>query len=140
MRDYNSKKPSKKMAGKKPQTKSGKGAKAAKPAQPAKPSKKKKPVLSMRGSSKRTVAVQEKSVKSEKKVKMADNLKVIPIGGLNEIGKNLTVLEYKDQILIIDCGLSFPEDEMYGIDVVIPDFNYLEKNANKILGLVITRT
>ncbi len=136
MRDYNSKKPSKKMAGKKPQSKnSSKPAKAAKAAHPAKPSKKKKQVLPMRGSSKRTVAVQEKT---EKKVKLADNLKVIPIGGLNEIGKNMTVLEYKDQILVIDCGLSFPEDEMYGIDVVIPDFNYLEKNANKIMGLVIT--
>lgn len=65
-------------------------------------------------------------------------LKIIPIGGLNEIGKNMTVLEYRDQILIIDCGMSFPEDDMYGIDVVIPDFSYLEKNAKKIIGLVIT--
>ena len=67
--------------------------------------------------------------KPQKKAKLAENLKIIPIGGLNEIGKNLTVLEYKDQILVIDCGLSFPEDEMYGIDVVIPDFSYLEKNV-----------
>ena len=132
MRDYNSKKPSKRMAGKKPQSKSSRSAKAV---HPAKPSKKKKQVLTTRGSSNRTVAIQEKS---EKKVKLADNLKIIPIGGLNEIGKNMTVLEYKDQILVIDCGLSFPEDEMYGIDVVIPDFSYLEKNANKILGVVIT--
>ena len=144
MRDYNSKKPSaKKVAGKKPQSKSSgkpaKAAKSAKSAHPVKPSKKKKQVLPMRGSSKRAVAVQEKSEKkTDKKVKLADNLKVIPIGGLNEIGKNMTVLEYKDQILVIDCGLSFPEDEMYGIDVVIPDFSYLEKNANKILGVVIT--
>ena len=65
-------------------------------------------------------------------------LKIISIGGLNEIGKNMTVLEYRDQILIIDCGMSFPEDDMYGIDVVIPDFSYLEKNAKKIIGLVIT--
>lgn len=70
--------------------------------------------------------------------KKADNLKVIPIGGLNEIGKNLTVLEYKDQMILIDCGMTFPEDEMYGIDVVIPDFSYLVKNAHKILGVVIT--
>ncbi len=70
--------------------------------------------------------------------KKADNLKIIPIGGLDEIGKNLTVLEYKDQIIVIDCGMSFPEDEMYGIDVVIPDFTYLVKNASKIRGVLIT--
>lgn len=76
--------------------------------------------------------------KNTKPHKKAENLKVIPIGGLNEIGKNMTLLEYKDQILIIDCGLSFPDDEMYGIDVVIPDFSYLVKNANKVVGMVIT--
>lgn len=66
------------------------------------------------------------------------SLKIIPIGGMNEIGKNMTVLEYMDDILIIDCGLSFPDDEMYGIDIVIPDFSYLIKNKRKIRGLVIT--
>lgn len=71
-------------------------------------------------------------------VKTAQNLKVFPIGGLNEIGKNMTVLEYKDQLLIIDCGMAFPEDDMYGIDVVIPDFSYVVKNANKLAGLVLT--
>ena len=65
-------------------------------------------------------------------------LKVIPIGGLNEIGKNMTLLECNDQILIIDCGLSFPEDEMYGIDIVIPDFSYLVENREKIVGMIIT--
>ncbi len=70
--------------------------------------------------------------------KEAGQLKVIPIGGLNEIGKNMTLLEYHDDIIIIDCGLSFPEDEMYGIDTVIPDFTYLIKNAAKIKGLVLT--
>jgi ribonuclease J len=65
-------------------------------------------------------------------------LRVIPIGGLNEIGKNMTLLEYKDDILIIDCGMSFPEDEMYGIDIVLPDFSYLIKNKEKIKGIVLT--
>ena len=65
-------------------------------------------------------------------------LKVIPIGGLNEIGKNITLLEYDDQILIVDCGMSFPESEMYGIDIVIPDFSYLIENQHKLVGMVIT--
>lgn len=65
-------------------------------------------------------------------------IKIIPLGGLNEIGKNMTVLEYRDEILIIDCGLSFPDDDMFGIDMVIPDFSYLIKNSKKIKGMVIT--
>ena len=69
---------------------------------------------------------------------MKPSLKVIPIGGLNEIGKNMTLLEYDDEIMIIDCGMSFPDDEMLGIDVVIPDFSYLIANREKIKGLVIT--
>lgn len=70
--------------------------------------------------------------------KETPNLRVIPIGGLNEIGKNMTVLECRKQILIIDCGLSFPDDEMYGIDIVIPDFSYLIANKERIVGMVIT--
>lgn len=65
-------------------------------------------------------------------------VKIIPLGGLNEIGKNMTVIECGGEILIIDCGLSFPDDEMFGIDMVIPDFDYLIENKNKIKGLVIT--
>lgn len=69
---------------------------------------------------------------------MRGTLKVIPLGGLREIGKNITALEYENEIIIIDCGLSFPGDEMYGIDIVIPDFSYLLENEKKIKGLFIT--
>ena len=65
-------------------------------------------------------------------------LKIIPLGGMGEVGKNLTVFEYKDDIILIDCGMTFPEDEMLGVDVVIPDISYLIKNKNKIRGLFLT--
>ena len=67
-----------------------------------------------------------------------DKLKIIPLGGMGEIGKNITVFEYKDEIIIIDCGMTFPEDEMLGVDIVIPDVTYLFKNKNKIKGLFLT--
>ena len=69
---------------------------------------------------------------------MAEKLRIIPLGGLNEIGKNLTVLEYGKDIIIIDCGLGFPEDDMYGVDLVIADTSYLEKNRQKIRGMFLT--
>ncbi len=69
---------------------------------------------------------------------MQHKLKIIPLGGVGEIGKNMTLLEYEDRILIIDCGMSFPDDEMPGIDVVIPDMTYLETNREKIVAMLIT--
>jgi len=69
---------------------------------------------------------------------MAEKLKIISLGGLNEIGKNMTVFEYGNDIVVVDCGMGFPDDDMYGIDVVIPDVSYLIKNESKIRGIFIT--
>ena len=69
---------------------------------------------------------------------MAEKLKIIPLGGLNEIGKNMTAYEYGGEIIVVDCGMAFPGDDMYGIDCVIPDVSYLVKNHNRLRGLFIT--
>ena len=69
---------------------------------------------------------------------MAEKLKIIPLGGLNEIGKNMTAYEYGGEIIVVDCGMAFPGDDMYGIDLVIPDVSYLTKHKNRIRGLFIT--
>ena len=83
---------------------------------------------------------QEKNEKSSKEnnIFKKPKLKIIPLGGLHEIGKNITVFEYENEIIVVDCGLSFPDDDMLGVDLVIPDITYLEKNVDKIKGLVIT--
>ncbi len=65
-------------------------------------------------------------------------VKIIPLGGLEQIGMNITAIEYEDSIIVIDCGLAFPEDDMLGIDLVIPDVTYLKENADKVKGLVVT--
>jgi ribonuclease J len=70
--------------------------------------------------------------------KSRKKLKVIPLGGLQEIGKNITVFEYDNDIIVVDCGVAFPEDEMLGIDLVIPDTSYLEKNKDKVKAIVLT--
>ena len=69
---------------------------------------------------------------------MASKLKIIPLGGLGEIGKNVTAFEYGKDIIVLDCGMGFPEDDMYGVDIVIPDFTYLKQNKDRIRGIIIT--
>ena len=69
---------------------------------------------------------------------MAEKLKIIPLGGLDEIGKNITVLEYGKDMIVVDCGVGFPEEDMYGVDLVIPDFTYLVENQKKLRGMFIT--
>lgn len=78
-----------------------------------------------------------KRTKKEKKLN-TEKVRIIPLGGLGEIGKNMTVVEYGNDIIIVDCGLGFPDEDMPGIDLVIPDTTYLEKNADRIRGMVIT--
>ena len=86
----------------------------------------------------KTKKTSKQSKKEEKSIFKKSNVKIIPLGGLLEIGKNITVIEYEDDIIIIDCGLGFPEDDMLGVDLVIPDITYLEKYKDKIRGLVVT--
>ncbi len=65
-------------------------------------------------------------------------LKIIPLGGLGEVGKNMTAYEFNNQILVVDAGIMFPKNDMLGIDYIIPDYDYLRKKANKVVGIVIT--
>ena len=70
--------------------------------------------------------------------KKTPGVKIIPLGGLDQIGMNITAIEYEDTIIVIDCGLAFPEEDMLGIDLVIPDITYLKENGDKVKGLVVT--
>ncbi|NFS65152.1 ribonuclease J [Clostridium botulinum] len=86
--------------------------------------------------------ITEKNLKSYKPKKVSlknkPKLKIIPLGGLGEIGKNITAFEYGDEIIVIDCGLAFPDEDLYGIDIIIPDVTYLIRNKNRVKGFFIT--
>ena len=80
------------------------------------------------------------AVKADKNAKRGGQrkLRIIPLGGLHEVGKNMTVIEYGNDMIAIDCGMAFPDDDMFGIDVVIPDFSYIEQNIEKLRGIIVT--
>ncbi len=82
--------------------------------------------------------LEEDTKKEKSSIFAKSKLKIIPLGGLNEIGKNITAFEYENEIIVVDCGLAFPEDEMLGVDLVIPDITYLEKNKEKVKAVLIT--
>ena len=75
---------------------------------------------------------------NKKKIENASKLQIIPLGGLEQIGMNITAFRYEDSIIVVDCGLAFPDDDMLGIDLVIPDITYLQENIDKVKGFVIT--
>lgn len=83
-------------------------------------------------------ASRRKNTNTNKKKKKASPVRIAFLGGLNEVGKNITLFEYKNDIILVDCGLAFPDEDMPGIDLVIPDFSYIEKNADKVRGIFIT--
>ena len=91
------------------------------------------------GGSKKESSQQRREKAFNKDSKRTQNsIKIIPLGGLNEVGKNITAIEYKNDIFVIDCGLKFPDDDMYGIDLVIPDITYLIKNKDRVKGIFLT--
>ena len=67
-----------------------------------------------------------------------EKVRIIPLGGLGEIGKNITAIECDNEIVIIDCGVAFPDEEIYGVDLIIPDITYLKNNVEKIKGIFLT--
>lgn len=105
-----------------------------------------KPMKSMaRTSTEKRVQIETNTKQTEKKestevclTEKKPAVKIIPLGGMEQIGMNITAFEYEDSIIVVDCGLAFPEDDMLGIDLVIPDITYLKENADKVKGFVIT--
>ena len=128
------------------QNKSGKGNAAVKSSAPQPRNKNKRNVktnntaarVRTSGPSRVKENIARNDRKKKKKVQETVPYRVIPLGGMKEIGKNCTLIECRDEILIVDCGFAFPEYEMFGIDIVIPDFTYLKENSSKIKGLIIT--
>lgn len=86
----------------------------------------------------RRVSTRKAPAKKKESISLEESLKIIPLGGLEQIGMNITAFEYGDNIVVVDCGLSFPEDDMLGVDLVIPDVAYLKDNIDKVKGFVIT--
>lgn len=120
----------KKEQAKEPVSKKAQGRAASKPAAS-------KPAVGKTAPDKKS-AYQSRKRKSERPSVPKEPLKIIPLGGLNEIGKNMTVFEYGNDAIIVDCGLSFPDEEMLGVDLVIPDFSYVEKIKDRVKGVFIT--
>ncbi len=85
-----------------------------------------------------TAEIEIKEIMSKKKEINTASLRIIPLGGLEQIGMNITAFEYEDSIIVVDCGIAFPEDDMLGIDLVVPDVSYLKENIDKVKGFVIT--
>ena len=109
-----------------------------KPAADKKTSSKAKKPNDTAGKKKSSAPKSEKRTRTQKPSKNLKPLRITPLGGLGEIGKNITLYEYGDDMFLVDCGMSFPDEEMPGIDIVIPDFSYVVKNIEKIKGLVVT--
>ena len=111
-----------------------------KPLIPSRGPEKKSPAKTQqkKPSAKKTKSVSQPQVQKKTRSKRKTPVRIIPLGGLNEIGKNMTCIECEGDMFIIDCGLAFPDSEMPGVDLVIPDFSYVEKNADKLKGIVVT--
>ena len=116
-------------------TENSKSKKAVKPAAKSASKKATTPTKASKRVSGRAI---KRSTKKAPAKKAAPKLKIFSLGGLNEIGKNITVFECENDIIIVDCGIGFPDDDMLGVDLVIPDFSYLESNVEKIRGVFIT--